>query len=90
MNCKQGDVAVIVRSVAGNEGKVVRCLELHPTPYAAQDGAGPRWVTDPPIIGCAGWIDAVLDANMRPLRGQEGEDEVLRLAGRPVGTPQAA
>ena len=27
MNCKQGDMAVVVRSSAGNEGKVVTCLE---------------------------------------------------------------
>lgn len=28
MRCKVGDLAIIVRSVAGNEGKIVRCLEL--------------------------------------------------------------
>lgn len=28
MNCKQGDLAIIVKSLAGNEGKIVRCLEL--------------------------------------------------------------
>ena len=27
MNCKQGDMAVVVRSAADNEGKVVTCLE---------------------------------------------------------------
>ena len=27
MNCKQGDMAVVVRSSAGNEGRVVTCLE---------------------------------------------------------------
>lgn len=27
MNCKQGDMAVVVRSSAGNEGKVVTCVE---------------------------------------------------------------
>lgn len=28
MNCKKGDLAMIVRSYAGNHGKVVTCLEL--------------------------------------------------------------
>lgn len=28
MNCKQGDMAVVIKSQAGNEGKVVTCLEL--------------------------------------------------------------
>jgi hypothetical protein len=27
MNCKQGDIAVIVRSAANNEGRIVTCLE---------------------------------------------------------------
>jgi len=27
MNCKQGDMAVIVRSAANNEGRTVTCLE---------------------------------------------------------------
>lgn len=28
MNCKQGDLAVFVRSMAGNDGLIVRCLRL--------------------------------------------------------------
>lgn len=28
MNCKQGDMALVIKSQAGNEGKVVTCLEL--------------------------------------------------------------
>lgn len=38
MNCKQGDMALIIRSQAGNEGKVVTCLEYikGPVLYTAQ------------------------------------------------------
>ena len=47
LNCKVGDLAIVVRSVAGNEGKIVRCLELLPSGI---DGAHPRqgalWRTD--------------------------------------------
>jgi hypothetical protein len=28
LNCKQGDMAIVVRSRAGNAGKVVTCLEF--------------------------------------------------------------
>ena len=27
MNCQKGDLAIIVRSKCGNEGRIVRCLE---------------------------------------------------------------
>ena len=30
MNCKTGDLAIVVKSKAGNEGKIVTCLELIP------------------------------------------------------------
>jgi hypothetical protein len=54
----------------------------------------PGCVVDPPVY----WHDksgAALevmwdDRDLRPLRDNDGEDEVLRLVGRPVGTPQAA
>lgn len=90
MKCRQGDLAVIVRSVAGNEGKIVRCIRIAGA-WRAKDGAGPRWETDPPVRGLLGECAyPVADLNMRPLRDSDGEDEVLRIAGRPVGTPQAA
>ena len=88
LNCKQGDLAVIVRSAAGNEGKIVSCVALTFETWGF--GSGPRWVTDPPVSGCFTPVIPVLDACLRPLRDNDGEDEVLRLVGRPVGTPQAA
>lgn len=90
MNCKQGDLALILRSAAGNEGKIVRCVELAGA-WSAHDGDGMRWVTDPPVRGLLGErAYPVLDCNMRPIRDSDGDDEVLRLVGRPVGTRQAA
>ena len=90
MNCKPGDWAVIVRSAAGNEGKIVRCLELTHVSRGWAFGDGPRWVTDPPVSGNYTPAIPVLDRCLRPLRDSDGQDEMLRLAGRPVGTPQAA
>jgi hypothetical protein len=88
LNCRPGDLAVIVRSTAGNEGKIVRCLQL--VMAAGPFGFGPRWITDPPVL--SSWNRPVppLDACLRHLRDSDGEDEMLRLAGRPVGEPQAA
>ena len=28
LNCKQGDLAIVIRSHAGNEGKIVTCVRL--------------------------------------------------------------
>ena len=95
LNCKQGDLAVIVRSTCGNLGKIVRCKKLCMHHWFIQpDGsliAGLAWVVDPPVIGWRGDVlPGVLDAVLRPLRDNDGEDEMLRLAGLPVGAPQEA
>ena len=88
MNCKQGDLAVILRSAAGNEGKIVRCVRSFIG--SGEWGRGPRWVTDPPVPGTQRKCAYPLDAVMRPIRDSDGEDEILRLVGLPAGTPQAA
>jgi hypothetical protein len=88
LNCKQGYLAVVVRSDARNEGKIVQCVEL--TVGKWKLGYGPRWVTEPPLFNVYGEVVPPLDACLRPLRDSDGEDEVLRLVGRPVGDPQAA
>ena len=95
MNCKQGDLAVIVRSSAGNEGKIVRCLQFIPRLLQlVRNGRfkeTPGWEIDTPLRGCLGMIDCFIsDSQLRPLRDSDGEDEMLRLTGRPVGTPQIA
>lgn len=90
LNCKQGDLAFIVKSYAGNEGKVVQCLRLV---AGGSDWIedGPRWEIDRGVPSKAGYlVFSVADSCLRPLRDSGGEDEMLRIAGRPVGTPQAA
>ena len=95
MNCKQGDLAVIVRSYAGNEGKIVQCLRFVPNWIRiGADGwecCGPAWEVDRTLPKMTGWRSNIIaDSQLRPLRDNDGEDEMLRLVGLPVGTPQAA
>lgn len=84
MNCKPGDIAVIVRSAAGNEGAIVTCIELIPRPVWFMDSMpGPTWRVDKVLRGVIFPTDVVADCQLRPLRDSDGEDEVLRIAGRP-------
>lgn len=86
MNCKPGDLAVIVRSVVRPEavGAVVRCVAFMPAP----DGRA-AWLIDRslggPIVTEMGLHqgDWWVDANMRPIRDNDGEDETLSWAGKP-------
>ena len=84
MNCKPGDLAIIVRSIAGNEGKIVRLLRLH-TGSSNYFFGGPRWVIDAPVTDCWGFpINSLADACLRPIRDQEGDDETFSWAGKPT------
>ena len=75
LNCKIGDLAVIVKTSYPAEvryiGKIVRCVE----PIFSCG-----WIVEPDIAGYFG----VHDDNLRPIRDSDGEDEMLRLAGKPV------
>ena len=92
MNCKQGDLAVIVFSKYGNEGKLLTCLRLASAEECADESfwnwKGPVWVTDA-VIQCNDRTTTHLypDSRLTPLRYSDGEDEMLRIAGVPV-TPE--
>lgn len=88
MNCRPGDLAVIVRSKYTPQavGRIVTCVRLKPCP---RTGA-PAWIIDPPVrgsyedpAGCprsGGWF---YDECLSPIRDNDGEDETLRIAGKP-------
>jgi hypothetical protein len=89
MNCKQGDLAVIVRSHAGNEGKLVRCLELIGLRcWFEADGSVSTlwtWRIDTPLFNAEGELfPDIADDQLRPIRPGEGDDETLSWAGKPV------
>lgn len=89
LNCKQGDIAIIVRSECGNEGKIVRCLELLVTDkipdtqgnvWGYRSGRQPVWRIDR-TINFGNGIDTVQveycsDKVLRPLRG-DIDDETI-------------
>jgi hypothetical protein len=94
MNCKQGDIAIVVRSQAGNEGKIVRCLQLIPAfMWVNRDGSTdilPSWEIDIPLKGVDGDVEPVIaDNQLRPIRpGDISDDEVRDLYAPKV--PEAA
>lgn len=86
MNCKPGDLAIFVRSSAGNEGAIVRCIrlatedELRNWQHTRWDG--PVWLIDHPIprVGPNNYpAPLAKDRNLRPIRdpGDDARDETL-------------
>jgi hypothetical protein len=76
MNCKPGDLAVIVRTerVDGKKyiGRIVRCL--HPILDFG-------WIVEPNVPGFIG----VHDRCLKPIRDNDGDDETLTWAPRRQG-----
>lgn len=82
MNCKPGDLAVIVRSAAGNEGRIVQCLDFVGVGDGYYDDS---WLIDREIAGTFEPLRFISDSKLRPLRDNDGEDETLTWAGKPAG-----
>ncbi len=84
MNCKPGDLAMIVRSWAGNEGRIVRCVRFAGVLLWNDLGRQPTWAIDPAILNADGeLVQECMDCQLRPIRDNDGEDEMLRIAGKP-------
>ena len=82
MRCKVGDLAVYVGMDVRDLGQIVRVIEFF---HAAN---GPGWVIEPPLQRfdkSAGIV--ALDTSLRPIRDSKGEDEILRITGRPHEMP---
>jgi len=78
MNCKEGDLAIIVNSQAGNEGKIVQCIKYIGTykDYYGND----RWKINTPILNSIGKLSyTVRDSQLRPIRDSDKEDEMLNI-----------
>lgn len=86
MNCRKGDIAIAIYSEAGNEGKIMQCLEyIGSLPGQAHNDL---WLVDAPMhyvrpSGDEGDDCYFPDSYLKPLRGGDGVDEMVRIAGRP-------
>ena len=96
MNCKQSDIAIVVKGY-NNLSKVLTCIRLVPMievqvalackGLAPKCSEGNYWEVDVPIM----WSDGVMnesvnyiaDSFLRPIRDSDGEDELLVLLGKP-------
>ena len=79
MNCKQGDLVVVVGGYAPFLGMILTVTKLcvvHPA----------HWDTEPPVP-CPFMHRPVsfADSSLRPIRDQSGDDETLTWAGLPAG-----
>ena len=83
LNCKQGDLAVVVRSTAGHEGKLLTCIRFI---GAYEDYLGiDYWLVDRVLTSNCGEEHQVFrDIWLRPLRDSDAQDEILRMVGKPV------
>lgn len=86
MNCKPGDIAMIVGGIPENHGRLV--LVLHRNDHGIQEWVcealsrimtrdtktGPLYWANPGKLGC------ISDSNLRPIRdpGDDAQDEMLR------------
>ena len=94
MNCKQGDIAIVVLSFAGNEGKIVRCMRPLIMKWKRYDGStymSESWEIDIALPDRYGVLSKYTqDRQLRPIRdpGNDATDETLTWL--PVPTKETA
>lgn len=82
MNCKQGDLAIVVKSYGGHEGAIVRCVRISEyKSFYRPDGKivnFDAWELDRKFMGWDGGMTNICpDEYLRPIRPSEGADETL-------------
>jgi hypothetical protein len=90
MRCKPSDLAIVLSMK--NSGRIVRCVRLATGPeldrWSFVTDEGPVWVVDQMLeMSYGSPAPLCRDISLCPIRPSEGEDEVLRYAGRPNETP---
>ena len=91
MNCKPGDLAIVVRGEPENNGIMLRVHEFDPADctWTFSDASRPITVflgsCKDGFASCTADGNAwVLDCELMPIRDNDGEDEMLRIAGLPA------
>lgn len=96
LNCKPNDLARVISNeetrICGIVDKVITVLQpngMTEAGFVAWCYAGPRLRCG---CGCFMRLEFIADEVLRPIRGQEGDDETLTWAGKPtpVDTPVTA
>lgn len=87
MNCIPGDIALIIKSLCGNEGKIVQCIKfLGPTHSKLGNllNGDDYWLIDTSIPATDGSSSPTArDCWLRPIRPTDAPDEMLTLTGLP-------
>lgn len=78
MNCKPGDLAIIVKAINPSWEEVIGSLVtiIGPAPFRAQ-GYWEIQFVGRPIVGDPRNTWAYPDTCLRPIRGELGEDEII-------------
>lgn len=81
MRCNPDDLAVVIYSSAGNQGKVIRVTRL----CGCGDPLGPTWRYEgAELHNVEGLVTlCIADQRLLPIRDQPGTDEMIRIAGLP-------
>ncbi len=73
LNCKAGDLAVVVRSFTGNEGRVMRVIRF--VGACSMGRTDDWWETDTETTGCFGTTNKLFpDNQLRPIRDNPGNE----------------
>lgn len=89
--CKLHDMALYVGKGAplAAGAFITQCVEYIPNLFGIQ-----VWRIDPPIpdhlASPSCYRDIVYDSSLTPIRYGDGEDEMLRIAGYPIGRKETA
>ena len=95
LNCRQGDLAIVIKSEAGNEGRIVRCLEFVGGPAIGGDMFHTDcWRVEGVLTSLCAFTgerivsadNIISDSRLRPLRDGEDTDEIILLVGLPNPT----
>jgi hypothetical protein len=86
LNCKPGDLAVMIRSLAGNEGKIFKCIRLATTKEKEDANfEGVVWIIDIQLATWQGFKYFLAhDKNIRPIGDNPGADESLTWKPVPI------
>lgn len=92
MNCKPGDLAIVIWARAAATipvGSIVRCVRFYAGMALVQSESKRKhvetWIVEHRgQVSEDGWLWNVPDAHLRPIRDIDGEDEALQWAPLPV------